>query len=210
MKIQPIVEGHGEVEAVPILLRRLMAQAGAYSLDIGRPIRQSRSQLLNEASLKKALRLALKQPDCGAVLVLFDSDRDCPLELAPRIESWARDEAGPVPCAVVMAHKEFEAWFLAAVESLRGKCGVRTDAGSHPSPEDVRGAKGRLEDLMAPGRSYMETSDQAKLAAAFDMGAAYAKCRSFRKMISAFGVLARASGGSLDEWPPAAWARGRE
>ncbi len=29
MKIQPIVEGHGDVAALPVLLRRLVEQAGS-------------------------------------------------------------------------------------------------------------------------------------------------------------------------------------
>ncbi|MCY3681537.1 MAG: hypothetical protein OXH16_09065 [Gemmatimonadetes bacterium] len=39
-KIQPIVEGHGEVVAAPVLLRRLIAEAKAWEIDIGRPIRR--------------------------------------------------------------------------------------------------------------------------------------------------------------------------
>jgi hypothetical protein len=154
MRIQPIVEGDGETEAVPQLLRRLIGESQAYSLSVGRPIRQSRFKLCGEASLHTAVRLALKQPDCGAILILFDSDRDCPKDLAPRVEAWARAAAGPVPCAVVMAHREYEAWFLATIESLRGKCGIMPDAESHPSPEEPRGAKEALSrrQLKVEGR----------------------------------------------------------
>jgi len=42
VKIQPIVEGYGEVEAFPVLLRRLRDEAGAYGVDIDTPIRQPR------------------------------------------------------------------------------------------------------------------------------------------------------------------------
>ena len=42
MTIQPIVEGHGEVEAVPILLRRLRDLARAYPLEVNAPIRRHR------------------------------------------------------------------------------------------------------------------------------------------------------------------------
>jgi hypothetical protein len=206
MKIQPIVEGHGECEAVPVLLRRLIVEAAVYELGIGRPIRQSRSHLLNEDRLRKAVRLALKQPDCRAILVLFDADRDCPKELAPKIEGWAREEAGQVPCAVVMASREYEAWFLASIESLRGKHGIRKDAESHPSPEKPRGAKGLLEKRMVANQSYVEKIDQPALTRAFDLAAAYAKCRSFRKLVGAFGTLAKSAGAALKAWPPRTWA----
>ena len=45
MTIQPIVEGHGEVAAVPVLLRRMLAEARTTGVDIGKPIRRRRSQL---------------------------------------------------------------------------------------------------------------------------------------------------------------------
>jgi hypothetical protein len=36
------------------------------------------------------------QPQCGAILALFDSDDDCPKELAPVIREWARSEAADI------------------------------------------------------------------------------------------------------------------
>jgi hypothetical protein len=52
MNIQPIVEGHGEVPAVPILLRRLRDMCGAFGIEVNRPIRATRSQLVREDTLK--------------------------------------------------------------------------------------------------------------------------------------------------------------
>ena len=78
MKIQPIVEGHGEVSALPVLLRRFRDEAEVWDVDIGRPIRRPRSRLVQEEELRQAVRLALLQPDCGAVLILFDGESDSP------------------------------------------------------------------------------------------------------------------------------------
>lgn len=166
MRIQPIVEGRGEVEAVRVLLRRLINEAGAYGFEVDRPIRLNRSDFVNEGSLRRWVRFALEKTECRAILILFDGDDDCPKTLGPRVEAWARAEAGTVPCAVVVAHREFEAWFLAAIESLRGERGILGDAVSHPSPEVPRNAKGQLSDRMTAGRSYPATADQAALAAA--------------------------------------------
>ncbi len=205
MNIQPIVEGFGEVRAVPVLLRRLRDLAGAFAVDVGRPIRKNRHELVTEGPLREAVRLALQQPECRALLVIFDSDDDCPRELAPRLLQWAKKEAQTVPCAIVMATREYEAWFLASVESLRGKRGIPNEAASHPDPEAPRGAKERLEHLMQHGRKYVETGDQAAMSAAFDMQAAYRRCRSFRHLINAFGQLAQALGCLEADWPPPEW-----
>ena len=205
MKIQPIVEGHGDVDALPVLLRRLISEAQAWGVQIGRPIRKPRSQLVRETEVKRAVRLALLQKDCRAILILFDGDSDCPAELAPIVQEWAEAAAGNVPCEVVIAHREYEAWFLAAIESLRGRRGIRDDAQPHPHPERPRGAKGHLEARMHAGASYLETTDQPALSALFSMADAHRRCRSFRKLTSAFGQLVRSMGQELGEWPPASW-----
>ncbi|MBE3069877.1 MAG: DUF4276 family protein [Planctomycetes bacterium] len=204
MRLVPIVEGHGEVAAIPVLLRRFQSESGTFGFQVARPIRRHRSDLVREASLRQSVHLAMLQQDCGAILIFLDSDDDCPKELAPALERWAREEAGNTPCAVVMAHREYEAWLLAAIESLRGHRGIQVDASAPPDAEAPRDAKGRLEDFMA-GRSYWETTDQAALTQQFDLARAYAACRSFRHLAKAFGSLLSQAGIRLDQWPPVAW-----
>jgi hypothetical protein len=204
MMIQPIVEGQGEETAVPVLLRRLRDEAHAWELDVGKPLRRRRPQLVKKDSLQTAVRVAALR-DCVGILVIFDADDDCPKELAPTLEEWARQAAGGKVCAVVMANREYEAWFLASIEALRGRAAILPDAISHPDPEAPRNAKGQLERRMQSGASYSPTVDQAPLTAHFNMESAYRHCRSFRKLVGAFGVLAAAAGVAPDVWPPAAW-----
>ena len=209
MKIQPIVEGHGEVEALPVLLRRLVDNAQVWNVSIGKPIRQPRNRLVRETDLKRAIRLALMQPECSAILILFDGDDDCPAELGPIVQDWAAAEAGKKPCEVVIAHREYEAWFLAAIESLRGYRRIRADAHPHHNPELNRDAKGQLEARMESGVTYFETTDQASLSATFSLADAYRHSRSFRKLASAFGRLVSSMDQEVGEWPPACWAEER-
>lgn len=204
MTVVPIVEGHGDAAAVPVLLRRLVDAAKAWdAIRIGEPIRCKRSQLVNEVQLRKRVRLARLREDCGAIVVIFDSDDDCPVELAAQVRRWAVAEAGPAYCDVVLAKREYEAWFLAAVESLSAHHSVRSDARSHPDPESPRGAKGRLEAMMHV--SYSERTHQPAFSAIFCMAAAYARCRSFRKLIGTFGRLMEGLGVDPPAWPPSTW-----
>ena len=205
MKIQPIVEGYGEVDAVPVLLRRLRDEAGVFGVDVLRPIRQKRSQLTQKSTLQKAVQLAKLQPGCSAILIIFDADNDCPKDLAPQLLEWACDVASSIPCSVVMAVMEYEAWFLATIESLRGKSGIKIDANSVSGPESIRGAKEAIERNMEKGFAYMETTNQPAFTAIFDMQTAFKQCRSFRKMVMSFGDLIRDSGAQLSAWPPAQW-----
>ena len=100
---------------------------------------------------------------------------------------------------------EYEAWFLAGIERLRGRQGVLLDAEPHPDPERPRDAKKQLEARMTPGATYLETTDQPALSALFSLPAAYRRTRSFRKLTASFADLVRAMGYDLDTWPPAAW-----
>ncbi len=207
MNIQPVVEGHGETQAVPVLLRRLIAEAQVYQIGVGRPIRKKQTQLLQEDSLREAVRLARIQDRCGAILILFEHEDECPGLLGPKLNGWAQSEAANVPCELVLAHREYEAWFLAGLESLRGKRGIRDDALAPAEPEATRDAKGALEKRMGPGGAYIETVDQAALSQLFDMRAAFSRSRSFQHFVTAFGRLIRAMGAPLGSWPPQSWQR---
>lgn len=204
MKIQPVVEGHGEVEALPVLLRRLRDEARAWAVEIETPIRRPRHQLVSELGVIRAVKIAHHQPACKAILIVFDGDKDCPAELGPRVRGWAA-AAKPVPCEVVMPHHEYEAWFLAAIESVRTHDLIRTDAASHPDPEHPRGAKERLKQRLAAGRVYSPTRHQAALSASFSLKHAYRRCRSFRKLTTSFGSLLTAMGQDIGAWPPEHW-----
>jgi hypothetical protein len=205
MKIQLIVEGHGEVEAVPVLLRRLLAQAGVYDIEVGRPIRRHASDLNRKDRFQAAVQVAMQQEGCGGVLILFDYEDGCPKTKAAELATWAAEVSGSVPCSVVLAYREYETWFLAALESLRGQCGIGAQAETPADPETRRNAKGALEEWMPRERFYAETVDQVRLTHFFDLAAAYRRSRSFRRMVSAFGQQVRALGGALGEWPPTKW-----
>jgi hypothetical protein len=204
MVIQPLVEGHGEVQALPILLRRLQTVAGQYGFQITRPFRRKRSELTTEASVRRSVGLALAA-DCAGIIIVFDSDDDPACIIGPNVQRWAQAEAGTIPCEVVAITREYEAWFISAAESLRGVRGISPAAISHPAPETVRDAKGVLEACMVPGAFYSPTVDQAALTAHVDLAEVHRRCRSFRKMVKAFGILARAAGASLEGWPPQGW-----
>ena len=208
MKIQPVVEGHGEVEAVPILLRRLIAEAGAWQIGVGRPVRRKRHQLVHEPELERSVRIALERPDCSAILILFDGDDDCPAELGPRLQQVASQVARGTPCEVVIAHREYEAWFLAGFDPLRGHKMILDHAETLQDPERPRDAKGRFETMMRPDTSYVERVDQPKFTALFDLPGAQLRSRSFRKLTKSFGSLLQVCGHDVAAWPPRSWTVG--
>jgi len=205
MKVYPIVEGYGEVEAAPVLLRRLLTEANCHSVGIGRPIKRTQSQLRSKEGIQAGVRLALLQPECAAVIILFDGEDDCPKERGAEVRAWALQVAAGKPCDVVIAYREYETWFLAAAESLRGHCGIRQDAAAPENPESKRDAKGALEDFMPADRAYSATGDQPSMSAVFDMGLAHRRNRSFRKLVKAIGDMLTQLRQPLHAWPPVQW-----
>ena len=166
-----IVEGHGEVEAVPILIRRLASQYDpAMSVRIPPPIRIPKSKLVKEGELEKAVELiARKVAPTGAIFLLLDSDEDCPATMGPDLLLRATRARSDLPVTVVLAKHEYEAWFLAATPSLRGQRGLRDDLAAPSEPESIRGAKEWLSVRMTGNHSYVETLDQPAFSKVFDL-----------------------------------------
>lgn len=188
MKLGLIVEGHGEVQAAPLLMRRLLKElAPALHPAVLPPHRVARGQLVKEAEFQRAIEfMARKVGEEGRILVLLDADDDLPCQLGPRLLDWARKHRPDRAISVVVAVREYEAWFLAAAASLRGYRGLPADLVTPPAPEAVRNAKGWLDRQMPDG--YQETIDQPALTSQFDLVAAR-RMDSFDKLVREVGHL---------------------
>lgn len=179
--IVPLVEGHGEVDAASVLLRRLAHRESRFDVQIARPFRVKRNRVVKAEELERSLTQAMRARSADAALLILDADDDCPVALASDL--LARAEAAAFPnVAVVCACREFEGWFLAAKDSLRGICRIRENAECVPDAEKIRDAKGRLTSNMDGDRRYLEVDDQPRLAAAVDLDLAEKNSRSFEKL----------------------------
>ncbi len=180
----PIVEGVSEVEAVPVLLRRLLEQEQRFDIRVARPLRIGRYRIVRPGELENALQKArLRSEGCDAILLLLDADDDLPCELGPRLFAQAQQVSSDLPCRVVIANREFESWFLGSIESLRGHRGIALDAVALEHPELPRDAKGYLTRMMTGGRTYNQSDDLPALTAKFDLLAARNNCPSFDKLV---------------------------
>ena len=171
VKIGCIVEGESEVKTVPLLIRRIAGNLyPELPIVVPPPIRRPRNKVVKENELEKAVEFVARQiGGQGAIFIIFDSDDDCPAELGPALLRRASQARSDLPIAVVLAKHEFEAWFLAAAESLRGQRGLGDDMHPPNDPEAIRGAKEWLSNQMEGSRKYRETQDQPALTARFDL-----------------------------------------
>lgn len=201
--IVPVVEGDGEVEAVPLLLRRVLReQCIRHDVDVATPKNaHGRGTLLRD--LERFLKYAAMTPGCTAVLLLLDADDDCSKELALELSNRCGEFHLDIPIAIVCATRKYEAWFLASLDTIRGKPikgkpGLSATTRFTGSVEELRGVKEWLTQHMPPGRAYKETLDQAPMTEHIDLESAYARSRSFRRLCHAVEELLQAiDGGSV-------------
>ncbi len=188
LRVQPIVEGHGEDNAIRPLLELLWYQLlGADRIEVLRPFRKRQGTLLQEAGLKAAIdaakiRLDSRPPDDlhKLVLILIDSEGECPGELGPRLLKWGREARSDADIACVMPHPMFETWFVAAASSLAGVNGMPADLKIPNDPEGNRLGKAWLKRHLT--RKYSETVDQPRFTARMDLALCSQNSPSFEKL----------------------------
>jgi hypothetical protein len=183
--IQPIVEGPGDINAMPVLLRRI-----CYELECGlgaiiaTPMKVPRSKMVQKECLKHYMRIANSQPECKLILLFMDEDDDCAKELCEKLRPWIDEESLSAKCEIIIIPREFECWFITALESLRGMRGIGQEAISHTNPEEVRNPKIILTKYMKGTAAYHESADQAALTEALDLKMVRQKSKSFRRLIA--------------------------
>lgn len=182
--IASVVEGEGELAALPALLRRITYGLDIWDANIRRPFRVGRGQLIRQGGIEKvvaelAKRVPADQP--GGILVVVDADDDCPAQLGSALLERAVATRPDRRCAVVLANREFEAWFMAAAPSLGGHRGMPHGLEVPADCETRRDCKGWLTRHRADGQPYKPIPDQAALADVFDLEMARANAPSFDK-----------------------------
>ncbi len=200
LRVASIVEGHGEVAAVPILLRRIWHELiGGEHVDVLRPIRQNRYRLSNNKDdvLANAVSLAankLSDPSLTAasplILILLDAEDDLYCELGPKLLQIAQNSRSDKNISCVIANVMYETWFVAAAESLSDYLELTGEI----VPVDPEGqslgkpwVKKRIK-----GVKYSETVDQPKLTAAMDLHQCRDRSPSFDKLCRELEKQARA------------------
>ena len=200
--VAPIVEGHGEVIAVRLLLERVWNEliCGEY-IEVLPPVRRPRTKLLrrdsqtSQTAIDKdeliravgfaASKLRTKQKQLpgmtGLILVLLDAETDCSNHLVPAMADALPGVAPPIDCAIVLANPAFETWFAATACSLANHLRLCLPDDDITEPEQRRCSKKWIEDRFI-GPKYSETVDQVKLTARMDLAVCRWRSPSFDKL----------------------------
>ncbi len=206
------VEGEGEADAVPTLVKRILTEQGDW-YDIlldSNPFRVGEVNKLVKDDFrewKRKLGAGLKRSNVGGVLLILDGDvgkvaghEFCAATVAKSLAVAAMHVgAGKrFSVAIVFARQEYETWLIAGVGSLAGRVlpDGRLIKSNAKAPEgdlesSPRNAKGWLDDIVEGG--YKPTRDQAALTRLVNLKAIRARqLRSFRRLESAISILLEA------------------
>ncbi|MBM4029694.1 MAG: DUF4276 family protein [Planctomycetes bacterium] len=201
IRVAAIVGGRGEKESLPILFRRIAATFDPSLVVHVQPVLSIPENLLAKTGeLEKSVEFVARRIGKRAgIFILVDCDwaGSCPKNDAPVWLKRARHARPDMEISLVMANKEYEAWFIAAAESLRGRRGLATDLAAASDPQEIRGAKEWLRDHMPQNRPYKPRIDQPALTSVFDLQAArradsFDKC--YREIVRLLTALTREGG----------------
>jgi hypothetical protein len=198
----PIVEGAGDMEAVPLLLRRILTARERWDWTVGQAKKAGGIGSFRKRA-EEFLRYAARESGCGGILILLDLDDGCASDEAHTLAGLARSLDLAVPVAVVLACREYEAWFLASLPALAGHDDLPAGLVYSGPVEGPRGVKEWLTSQLPPGRAYKETIHQARFTARLDFDLARQHSRSFQRLWHAVDqVLEAAATGRRGEVSP--------
>ena len=193
-RLLPMVEGHGEDRAVPLLIRRILEAQGIYDVELLSAQRKGEyptvvrdfNKLFQAATLVKAPILWVMD---------FDSkDYDCPVKEAQHLLARAETLRPGWPIKIAFLVKEYETLFLIDEAATRKVFpDIPAKMPFPKNPESIRGAKEWLSKARPDaGKAYKPMVDQAKITAHLDLDLLRARSSDFAHLERAVLELARA------------------
>jgi hypothetical protein len=198
-----IVEGHGELRAGPLLVRRILEEHGEYGWTIDVQRRHDLAHLRGRGwgNFERYLKTAYGS---GApILWMLDCDDACVKDILGEFVTKANDIGIRQPLAFAFWEKEFEVIFLYEAALLGRRFGLSGTLELPERPASVRGAKEWISALLPKGRSYKETIDQEKLTAGVGLSLLRDRDPSFQHLEKALLWLVQAKKPEL--YPYAKW-----
>lgn len=175
-----VVEGRGEIQAVPLLLRRRLANRMDYRDLLGRPVPcNGRENALKPKGIEGKVAVAAVRPGCRCVLVLLDGEGDPVCELGPKLLGRSHETASGKEVVVCLADAKYEDWLVASAESLE-----IPELAYSPERDSVRA----LKEALHPSK-YVKPSWQPKLTDRLDFDLASGRSRSLARFLDKFDRL---------------------
>lgn len=174
-----VVEGAGDVTALPILLRAHLHATGEFRDVLGKPVAlHGRTKAFVANGIEGYVAVAALRPGCIGVLVVLDGEGDCVAHTGPTLKARA-DRVSRVPVRVALADHDFEDWLYASAETLA------LPLGGH---DGTRRGQHMIKQALKP-RSYTKPVWQPSLASRVDLALARPRSASLDRCLRRFDEL---------------------
>lgn len=187
MKIQLIVEGDGDLTAVPVLVRRILHSKNIFDVDIAQPVHRRGDIPKVRGRFRDFFEVAAIQGHPVLCVLDFDCDDCVDVETTENeFRALARELRPDYPFEACFIVKEFESIFLFDENCVRNVLpAVRPEYVFPLAPETIRDAKGELSTALPKGWSYKPTVHQAKLSANVNLELLLEASPSFQRLQTA-------------------------
>lgn len=174
-----VVEGAGDKQALPILLRAHLHRDEEFRDVLGKPVPlHGRTKAFVPNGIEGYVATAASRPGCVGVLVVLDGEGDCVATDGPSLRQRA-DQVSRVPVRVALADKSFEDWLYASAETLDLGLG---------GYDDDQGGLHALKLALRPA-SYTKPVWQPRLAGRMDVALARSRSVSLDRCLERFDEL---------------------
>lgn len=182
-KVLAIVEGDGDVQAVPVLLRRILQRHELFNVQVLPPhkrgelpkVKANFERFLKAAALEGVPILCILDFDCAECIDVLQDEQ--------LLRAEAEELLPHLPFDVCLIVKEFESLFLWDEAAARQVLPQIAQGTAFPTnPEGIRPAKEWLSKVQPSGSAYKPMVHQAKLAAAVDLDLLHEKSPSFQRL----------------------------
>lgn len=201
LRVVAIVEGAGEVEALPVLLRRIgLELLGDVEVEALKPFQmKGRSEIVSErrSKLPNAIDTCLRKLESAQrptpsvaklLLILIDADGECPVLLMRELRARPEIANARGEVAIVVATRNYETWLVGGASGFADL--LKTSKSLPPDPEIAGLGESWLKANLRRG-VYSKTVDQRRLSGLMDLAGCRQGCPSFDKLCR---ELARAAG----------------
>lgn len=184
-----ILEGAGDKDAVPELIRKLAHQHGIFDLSIvPHPIiHQNIPKLRAGEELERFVQYGLMR-DGDSLLLLLDCDDLCAKDEVHAFAERVRKQNPIKKVGVAFFNSEYESLFITCLDLIAERYpdyGWNLEGwNADEAHEEIVGAKGYISRHMKHARAYKATRDQVKVTSALDFDRLREKSRSFRHLES--------------------------
>lgn len=170
-----LLEGDGDAEAVPVLLRKIIELRQYFDMQIGaRPIAVGDYiGMMKAEKFLRFFRYAIFRDDLDGVIIALDCDDHCALEVVTTTYNRIRDLAikANKPVGIILFVREYETMFLVNLAHIASRSAIQIDPDAVSqigNPMALRDAKGYLSSAIKGG-TYKPTRDQARITGSMDI-----------------------------------------